>query len=75
MVMHNEALDTLVVLHGRVKANLYQSGPVLAQVVLVVRVEEKQEILNVANFFLELETLFCLTELKCDLLKFANARF
>lgn len=57
VVVHLESFDGLVVLDHRVEGFLLQLLPVLAQVIFSVRVEQKQEILDIRNYLFELEVV------------------
>jgi hypothetical protein len=72
MIMHLKPLDGLVVLNHRIKRFLLKLLPVPAQIVFGVRVEEKQEVLNIGNNFLELKVVAGGVELESLLLEFSH---
>lgn len=64
MIVHFEALDGLVVLNDGIEGLLLQLLPVPAQVVLGVRVEQEQEVLNVRYDLFKFEVVPCRVKLE-----------
>lgn len=72
MIMHFKPFNCLVVLNNWIKRSLLQFLPIPAQIVLRVRIEQKQEILNVWNYLLKSEVVSCWVKLVSLLLKFSH---
>lgn len=62
VVVHAEALHCLIVLNNRIEALFFQFLPVPAELVLVVRVEQQQEVLDVGHHFFQPEIALCAEE-------------
>lgn len=52
MVVHTEPLHSLVILNDRIKSLLLQFLPVTTQLILVMRIKQKQKVFNIGHHLL-----------------------
>lgn len=72
MVVYLESLHSLIVLQDGIKPVFLQALPVAAEIVFIVGIKKKQEVLNDRNDFLEAEEVFSHKKVEGFLLKLAD---
>ena len=72
MIVHTEPLHSLVILNDRIKSLLLQFLPVTTQLILVMRIKQKQKVFNIGHHLLQSKVTLCTEQVKSLLLQLTN---